>query len=136
MTATWHLVFFFRATDLSYVRRFLVPRILTHPPESIIFGLLEPYRRLHVSLPPWAFVQPSASTDPAPAFLGSILPSLGAIIRELAVSYSDLHQHVDTILLMTDTRDWTELPGGAGLLAALTPRIRLFAAERRTLARY
>ena len=59
-----------------------------------------------------------------------ILPQLCDIIRELAVHFADLYLHCDTIVLMTDNRDWPDLPHGREVVRTIFHRIRYTRKER------
>ena len=114
----------FLRTGSQYVREEFLSWATTQPPRQMTFGLQEVYESFTVSLPRWLG---SELGDPMRVMrpdYPSILPQLGKIIRELAPAFADLHLYYDTIVLMTDNRDWPDLIHGRQVARTILHRLR------------
>ena len=108
----------------QYVREEFLPWGLTQPPRQMAFGFQEFYDGFTVSLPRWLGIELGDPMQVTRPDYPSILPQLGDIIRELAPKFADLHLYYDTIVLMTDNRDWPDLIHGRQVARTIFHRLR------------
>ena len=100
------------------------------------YGLIEEYDSGAIQFPTWVYSQPSTIYGTHLPVIAEILPQLGKILWELAIQYSGIHDHFQTILLQTDNRDWRHIPGGPEVARHAYHRTRFYKEEKWVAVRY